>query len=133
MNYKLQKGYGEDGIILIDETELVPAIKARVTGKTALLKNGVISGSHIISILPDWDSAPKVYNPSGDDFLPAGVRQEYLLALENAEEIVRAGIENRPPQLKEPEAKRIGNQTYTQGLTSMKDLLKGKDGKSLNQ
>ena len=122
MNYKLQKSYGEDGTILIDETELVSAIRAMITGKIALLKSGVVSGNHIISIVPDYNSALKTYNPNGPDYLSPVEQQKYLDALEDASEIARAEQENRQPRLLEkPENPSV--KIYTKEPTALKDLL----------
>src|SRR3990167_6655809 len=119
--YKVKTGFEKGDVISIDETELIPALKAQSTGKIAMLKNGSVAGNNIISILIDWDKADKTYNPSGEDFILPSARYELHLALENAEETVKAQIENRPPQLRLREENPI--KKHTDGLTSLGDLL----------
>lgn len=117
MKFKLQKGYGDD-FISIDETELIQAIHAQVTGKVGAFKNGTVSGNHIISITPDFDKVDKIYNPSGPDRIPKEVEQAHFLAIENSGEIVKAKMENRPPQLKSPNV-----QIHTKGMKSLGELI----------
>lgn len=103
--YSVQKGYDISDYISIDETELAMAIRAQITGKVALFKKGTAAGNHIISILPDWNKAEKVYNPTGPDLLPSKVRDEHLAFLRFTEESVQRELQGKPAlPAPEPEA-----------------------------
>lgn len=117
--FKVQKGYGAEDYISIDETELQTALRAQVTGKVAMFKNGSVSGNHIISVTADPSQSEKIYNPSGPDYLPKNVEADYRLSIENAKELVTAQLEGRKPELKTLEPVKV----YTQGMTSLGSLL----------
>lgn len=80
--FKVKLGYGKDDFGIIDETEVEKVISAISTGKMAVLKEGIISGNHIISVLPffniemGWNLD---YQPTGEDYVLIGNkrRQEY--------------------------------------------------------
>lgn len=116
--FKILSGFNDKEPISIDETELETAIRAQITGKIAVLKQGTIAGNSISKILPDFDKAKKIYNPAGEDYLPPSEKEAHHLAIENAGEVVKAKMENRPPQLKEPSVR-----IHTQGMKSIGDLL----------
>lgn len=123
--FTLVSQFNDPHPITIDETELVKAIYGQLTGNPVVFKTASVSGSMIKNskIVPDFSKVEKVYNPSGEDYLPKGVVQEHNLAIENAGEVVKAKMENRPPQLKEASATRI----HTQGMKSLGDLLPKND------
>lgn len=52
--YKIHIGFND--FILIDQDDYAKAIRAQVTGKVAILKNGeTISGNLIGRVSPDWE------------------------------------------------------------------------------
>lgn len=96
--YRVKTGYGKNDFISIDETELVKAVNAQVTGKIALLKEGTVAGNNIMQIIPDYNRVAGYYPDyvmTGDDFsmLPSGTKGEHMLALENAVGDVQARID----------------------------------------
>lgn len=117
--FRVKFGFDEKEEILVDEMELAKAFYIHLTGKKAIFKNGSVSGDKIISITPDWDSAPYVYNPGGNNFIAREVKEGYLLAMGNAQEEVTARLENRPPVLAGPSGPRI----FTKGPTEIGKLL----------
>lgn len=119
--FKVFSGFNDPNPISIDQSELATALKAQITGKVAIFKNGTISGNQISKILPDYNKVEKIYNPSGPDYLPKGAEAEHQRVLENAQEIVVAGIEGRKPMLKLSENPSVVK--HTQGLTALGDLL----------
>lgn len=121
MQFKIKTGYDEGQFIGIDETELEMAIRAQVTGKVALLKNGTLGGNHIISILPDEDAMPKAYNPHGPDFIQGRAVEEHRLAIQNAGEAVRAQIEGLPV----PVPRMLPVRTFG-AIRSVAEILKSK-------
>ncbi len=69
--FKVQKGYGDDDYISIDETELRKAMIAQVKGQVAIFKEGTVAGNSIISILPDWNRTmgwKRDYKLVGEDY-----------------------------------------------------------------
>lgn len=126
--FRIKTGYGKNEFLSITEEELPKAIKAQVTGKVGIFKTGTIAGNHIMSITPDWNKELG-YHPdyvmSGDDYNELGSlrKSEYQRVLENAQEIVVAGIENRKPVLKLSEAP---VQIHTRGLTGLDQLIEKK-------
>jgi hypothetical protein len=86
--YKVQKGYGVDDYISIDETELRKAIIAQVKGQVAIFKEGTVSGNSIMSIIPDWNRTMgynRDYKLTGEDYQHIGEKRidENRLLLEN--------------------------------------------------
>lgn len=94
--YKVQKGYDVADYLSIDETELEMAIRAQITGKVGIFKSGTVSGNHIISILPDWSKAERIYNPHGEDVVPPKIKSFYLDFLRLAEENANRTIAGKP-------------------------------------
>lgn len=121
--FRVKFGFDEKEEILVDETELAKAFYIHLTGKKAIFKNGSVSGDKIISITPDWSSAPYVYRPDGPHFISKVVREGYTLAMSNAQEQVVAQLENRPPSLSQGSGTRI----FTKGPTEIKKLLSDVD------
>jgi len=124
LHFKVKTGYGKNDFLSINETELVSAIRAQITGKVAIFKTGTIAGNHIISITADWNKELGLnsdYVMIGDDFryLSRTRHDEYQLFQENANELVTAGLAGRSPELKATDPLRI----HTQGPTAIKDII----------
>jgi len=126
MYFRVKTGYGKGEFLSIEQSELPMAINAQLTGKVAIFKTGTIAGNHIMSITPDWNKALGL-NPDyvmvGEDFaeIPRAKQSEMKLAIENAGEIVKAKIENRAPELRQPESMRIMH-----GAKSIGEIIKYK-------
>lgn len=97
--FKVQKGFGND-FISIDETELPQAMRAQITGKVAIFKEGTVSGNSIMSITPDlnrimgWN---RDYQMNGEDWKAVGsMMGEYREYLENT----KLAIEGKKPEQK---------------------------------
>jgi len=104
--FRVQKGYNANDYLSIDESELQTAVRAQITGKVAIFKEGTISGNHIISITPDWTRMMgwnRGYQPTGEDYLEIGDREqrECKLMIEGVTERVKM-------ELTVPEYKQIG-------------------------
>ena len=53
--FKVKIGYEPDDVVFIDESEYGMALKAQISGKIAVFKEGTtIGGNSIISISPDY-------------------------------------------------------------------------------
>jgi hypothetical protein len=86
--FKVQKGYGADDYISIDETELRKAIIAQVKGQVAIFREGTVSGNSIMSITPDWNRTmgwKRDYKLTGEDYDYIGSKKinESRLLIEN--------------------------------------------------
>ena len=86
--FKVQKGYGTDDYISIDETELRKAIIAQVKGQVAIFKEGTVSGNSIMSITPDWNRTMgwnRDYKLTGEDYEYIGSKkvEDSRLLIEN--------------------------------------------------
>ena len=69
--FKIQIGYGVDNFISIDETELPMALRAQITGKVGLFKEGTITGKNIMSITADYNRMEgynRDYKMTGEDY-----------------------------------------------------------------
>ena len=94
--FKIQKGFGIDDYITIDETEVAMARRAMITGKIADLKGGMVSGKIIQSITPDWNKIMgwnRDYKLTGEDYEQIGEKtvNEYRNYLEE----VKIAVENQ--------------------------------------
>lgn len=68
--YKMVYGFGPMDYISIDEMELEKALYVHLTGKTALFKEGSISGKNITMVVPDYNKMAgwnAGYKPNQDD------------------------------------------------------------------
>ena len=59
--FKAVTGFGDMDYTEIDESEVEMCIRAQVTGKVALTKEGSLSGGIIQRVVPDWNRIGK-YN-----------------------------------------------------------------------
>lgn len=85
--FKVQTGFGPDDFVQIDETELEMCVKAQITGKVAITKEGTISGNIIQKITPDWNRVlgyQRLYKLQGEDYRELGERrvEEYRIHLD---------------------------------------------------
>jgi len=95
MNYfRIKYGYGTDEFISVDETELPMAVRAHVTGKRGIFKEGTISGDKIIAIVPDFQRAmgwARDYELRGEDYADFGQKRidEHRLKLQKVEDEIK--------------------------------------------
>lgn len=121
--YRVHTGYGPDEFIQIDETELEMCIKAQITGKVAITKQGTVSGNIIQKIVPDWNRVlgySRLYKLQAEDYndIKKSVREDHFNLIEDT----TRKIQNLPP------VQRIeGPRIYTKGPTAIKNLLPKKD------
>jgi len=99
--FKIQKGFGADDYLSIDETELQMAIRAQVTGKVAILKQGTISGNIIQAITPDYNRDmgwKRDYKLKGEDYDELGEEkiQSYRVFIERTNEEVNTQLGGTP-------------------------------------
>lgn len=100
--YRVQTGFGPDDFISIDETELEMCVRAQITGKVAVTKEGTVSGSIIQKITPDWNRVlgyNRLYKLQGEDYRDIGERriEEYRLALADTTTNVQRQLQGLPP------------------------------------
>lgn len=100
--YKVQTGFGPDDFISIDETELEMCVRAQITGKVAITKEGTITGTIIQKISPDWNRVlghNRLYKLQGEDYRELGDRivEEYRLALADTTTNVQRQLQGLPP------------------------------------
>ena len=77
--YRIKFGYGKDDFISADEDETRKALIAQVTGQVVILKEGSVSGNHIISIVPDYQRElgyNRDYILSGEDYAQVGEKKQ---------------------------------------------------------
>lgn len=77
LHFKVKTGFGGMDFISIDETELAMAQRALITGKVAMFKEGMVAGSRISAIIPDWNKE-------------LGLRPDYALTGADMGDISRA-------------------------------------------
>lgn len=102
MYFKIQKGFHVDDYISIDESELPMAVRAQVSGKVGIFKEGTISGDKIISITPDWNREMgwnRDYRLGNEDYAQIGQKkmEDYRNYIELTIENTKAQLEGRPP------------------------------------
>ena len=88
MNYKIKTGFGDDDFTVIDETELAMAMRAQITGKVGIFKEGSISGNSILEIKPYYNRLMgynREYKLNDEDYLEVGTRvqKEHTLFFED--------------------------------------------------
>lgn len=84
--FKVKFGFGADDFLSVDENELPMALRAHISGKKGMFKEGSISGDKIIAIIPDFNRAlgyNRDYILKGEDYNELGkAREEHELFLE---------------------------------------------------
>jgi hypothetical protein len=104
--YKVKTGFKDDDFISVDENELPMAIRAQVTGKIGIFKEGTVTGDKIITITADWNKElgyNRTYQMSAEDYgeLPKSLINEYRELLENTTLQITGGdrpeTKNLPP------------------------------------
>lgn len=102
--YRVQTGFGPDDFVSVDENELEACIRAQITGRVAVTKEGTISGNIIQKITPDWTRAlgfKRGYKLVGEDYdyVSGKVSDEYRKTLQDATERAQeaiAGVPRKP-------------------------------------
>lgn len=77
-HYRVKIGYDKDDFISVDETELPSALRAQITGKVGVFREGTVTGNHIISITPDFNREMGVardYRLTGEDYEMLGTKK----------------------------------------------------------
>lgn len=91
--FKVKVGFGPNDFISIDQEDYPKAVRAQVTGKVAIFKNGeTASGSSIQTILPDYGKSmgyKREYQVSIDE-----VPQKLLKEYESFGKSVQVGLDN---------------------------------------
>jgi hypothetical protein len=102
--FKVQKGYGVDDYISIDETELRKAMIAQVKGQVAIFREGTVSGNSIMSITPDWNRTMgwnRDYKLTGEDYEYIGnkrVNESRVLLEDTLNEIMGRATSIQAPE-----------------------------------
>lgn len=91
--FKVKVGFGPNDYVSIDQEDYSKAVRAQVTGKVAIFKNGeTVSGSSILTILPDHGRSlgyKREYQVSLDE-----VPKKLLKAYEDFGKTVQAGLQD---------------------------------------
>ena len=77
--YKVKTGFGEGDFVVIDETELASALRAQITGKVAIFKEGSVSGSAILGIKPYYNKLigyNRNYELNNEDYREVGTKTQ---------------------------------------------------------
>lgn len=86
--WRVQIGYSSDNFISVDEAELGTALRAQITGKVGIFKEGTVTGRNIMSITPDYNRMlgyARDYKLMGEDYERLGSKklEEHRKYLEN--------------------------------------------------
>lgn len=89
-HYRVKYGHRADEFISVDEAELPMAVRAHISGKKGLFKEGAVSGDKIIAIVPDYQRDMgwnRDYILMGEDYTEIGEKKrEYELLLEETKQ-----------------------------------------------
>lgn len=129
--FRVKTGFQPNDFVSIGQDEYSKAVRAQIKKTVVIFKDhGSISGANIQSVLPDWNKELDYYGDyqiRGEDIqdIPRIRQAEYrdFAQLENI------NIERLAQGLQPLEKLEAANpvKTYTQGLTSLGDLLKGQN------
>jgi len=93
--FKVKFGFGADDFLSVDENELPMALRAHISGKKGMFKEGSISGDKIIAITPDFNRAlgyNRDYVLKGEDYNELGKsRDDHELFLEEKRQEITNG------------------------------------------
>jgi len=125
--FKVIRGFGQDDYIPIDERELPKAIYAHISGKTVVLENGSINGTHISAIMPDWNRAMgwnPGYKPTAEEHgeIQRGVGKQYHGYIATVKDELQRFLASGETDLNKfslPEAKKV----FTRGLQSLGEII----------
>lgn len=82
--FKVKIGYGSDDFISVSEEELPMAVRAQITNKVGLFREGTSGGNHIMSIVPDLNRAlgfSRAYHMTPEDYSNLGKKREQHLQI----------------------------------------------------
>lgn len=99
-HYRIKYGYRADEFVSVDETELPMAVRAHISGKKGLFKEGSVSGDKIIAIVPDYQRDMgwnRDYILMGEDYDELGKEKlrEYTTFLEETKNMALGGQETK--------------------------------------
>lgn len=97
--FRVKYGYNNDEFISVDEKEMPMAMRAHISGKKGVFKEGSISGDKIIVIVPDWQRVMgwnRTYNLMSEDYDEIGskTQREYQNLLQETRFQIENGSQN---------------------------------------